>query len=71
MLERLKNEPAVVIGALFAIVLAAVQAAGGRDLLGPDIVSAITGALDPNTGWALPLIVGIITRFFVSPARKA
>ena len=69
-MDRIRNEPAVVIGVLAAGILAAVQAAGGQNLVGTDVVSFVSRALDPNGGWAIPVIVAIITRFFVSPAAK-
>lgn len=70
MIARLKREPAVVIGVLAAAVLAAVQSLGGHELLSGTVVDWVTKALDPNTGWAIPIVIGIITRFFVSPATK-
>lgn len=69
MIERLKREPAVVLGILFAAVLAAVQSLAGNGVLEPDLVATIGRALDPSSGWALPIVAGVITRFFVSPAR--
>ena len=70
MIARLKREPAVVIGVLAAIALAAVQSLGGHNLLSGSVVDWVTRALDPNTGWAIPVVLGVITRFFVSPATK-
>ena len=70
-MDRIRNEPAVIIGVLAAGVLAAVQAAGGQNLVGANVVDFVAKALDPNGGWAIPVIVAIITRFFVSPAAKA
>ena len=71
MIARLKNEPAVVIGVLAAAALAAVQYLGGHDLLSGSAVDWVTRALDPNAGWAIPIVLGIVTRFFVSPASKS
>lgn len=68
MLERLKREPAVVIGSIAAVILAAIQAAAGENLLPANIADIVAKALDPTGGWAIPIIVAIITRFFVSPA---
>lgn len=68
-MTRIKRDPAVVIGIIAAAILAAVQVAAGEGILGADIADTIGKALDPTTGWALPIIVGIITRFFVSPAK--
>lgn len=69
MIDRIKNEPAVVIGIVFAAVLAAIQSLAGNGVIGADLAATIGRALDPQSGWALPIIVGIITRFFVSPAK--
>lgn len=69
ILGRIKGEPAVVIGILAAAVLAAVASLSGNGVIDPDIAVTIQRALDPTGGWAIPIIVGIITRFFVSPAR--
>ena len=68
-MDRLKSEPAVVIGALAAVILAAVQTAAGHELISGDLAAILSKALDPSGGWAIPLIVGIVTRFFVSPAK--
>ena len=65
MLERLKNEPAVIIGVLAAVVLAVVQTLGGHGIISGDLVDTVTKALDPNGGWLIPIILGLITRFFV------
>jgi hypothetical protein len=70
MIARFKREPAVVIGVLAAAVLAAVQSLAGNGILSGSVVDWLTNALDPSHGWALPIVVGIITRFFVSPATK-
>ncbi len=70
IVARLKAEPAVVIGVIAAAILAGVQYAGGHDLVGSGVVDAVTKAFDPNTGWAIPIILGLVTRFFVSPATK-
>lgn len=70
MIARLKNEPALLIGALAAAILAAVQSLAGHGVLSGDVVAWISNALDPTQGgWLIPLLVGIVTRFFVSPAR--
>lgn len=71
MLERLKNEPAVIIGAIAAGILATVQALAGGGLIGTDVVDTITQALDPTSGWAIPLVLGVITRFFVYGPKTA
>lgn len=69
-MDRIKREPAVVIGILFAAVLAAVQSLAGNGVLEADVVATIQRALDPSSGWALPIVAGIVTRFFVSPASS-
>lgn len=66
LFDRLKSEPAVVIGILAAAVLAAVKSLAGDGILSGDIADMIGKALDPaQGGWALPIISGLITRFFV------
>jgi len=65
MLDRLKREPAVIIGVLAAAALAVVQQLGGASLLDGSVVDWVTRALNPTDGWALPIILGLITRFFV------
>jgi hypothetical protein len=70
-MATLKNEPAVVIGVIAAALLAALQSLAGNGVLRPDIVDTVGKALDPTTGgWAIPILVSVITRFFVSPAAK-
>lgn len=75
ILARIKAEPAVVIGLLATVLLAAAQYAGGHNLLSGDAVAWVVGAFhvpsasDPSVGWAVPLLTGIVTRFFVSPAK--
>jgi hypothetical protein len=70
-MSRLKSEPAVVIGIIAAAVLASLQSLAGNGVLGQDVVDTIASALDPTTGgWAIPIIVALVTRFFVSPAGK-
>ena len=71
ILNRLKAEPAVVIGALAAAVLAAIQVLAGHNLIGQSVLDFASKALDPNGGWFLPIIVAIVTRFFVSPAKAS
>lgn len=70
MIARIKNEPAVVIGILFAAALAAIQSLAGNGVISGDLTATIGRALDPQSGWALPILAGLITRFFVSPASK-
>ena len=70
LIARLRSEPAVVIGILFAAALAAVQSLAGNGIVETDIATTIGNALDPQSGWALPVVAGLITRFFVSPAAK-
>ena len=68
--DRIRKEPAVVIGIVAAAALAAVQSLAGNEVISPDFAETIGRAFDPEKGWALPIIVGIVTRFFVSPAEK-
>lgn len=70
ILDKLRHEPAVVIGVIAAAVLAAIQSLAGNGVIGADIADTISKALDPTTGWAIPIVLGIVTRFFVSPAEK-
>jgi hypothetical protein len=70
MIARLKREPAVVIGIAAAAILAAVQSLGGNGVIRPDVVDSIANALNPTSGWALPIVIGFVTRWFVSPAAK-
>ena len=68
MIDRLRREPAVVIGILAAAALAAIQSLAGDNLIGQNVLDFASAALRPDGGWALPVIVAVITRFFVSPA---
>lgn len=70
IIERIKREPALVIGVVFGTVLAALQYLAGREVISADLVATVQRALDPSSGWALPIVVGLITRFFVSPAKE-
>ena len=70
IIDKIKAEPAVAIGIAFACILAVVQTLSGYGVIGPDLAATIGRALDPTSGWALPILVGIVTRFFVSPADK-
>lgn len=75
-LDRLRKEPAVIIGILAATTLAVVQSLAGQGVITPDLATTITGFFDnastelPMDGWGLPVILGLVTRFFVySPAK--
>ena len=70
IIARIRKEPAVVIGVVAAAVLAAIQSLAGNQVISPDLAATIGNALDPQKGWALPIVIGIVTRFFVSPAAK-
>lgn len=77
MLARLKKEPAVIIAILGAAVLAAVQQASGAELISPDLATTIANLIDnpatpevPFDGTAMVILIGVVTRFFVSPASK-
>lgn len=69
----IRKEPAVVIGILAAVVLAVVNTLTGQGVLDPDIGVTIGKAIDPaQGGWAIPILVGVVTRFFVySPPTVA
>jgi len=68
IIARIRREPAVVIGIIAAAVLAVVQSLAGNEVISPDLAASVGKALDPQSGWALPIVVGLVTRFFVSPA---
>lgn len=66
----LSKEPAVIIGIVFTVGLAVVQSLSGQGLIGDDLAKTIEAAISPEGGWLLPLVIGIVTRFFVfSPAK--
>lgn len=69
-MNTIKREPAVIIGIVAAVLLAVVQSLAGQGVIGTDISDTIGKALDPTSGWAIPIVLGIVTRFFVSPAAK-
>lgn len=78
IIDRLKHEPAVIIAVIGAAILAAVQQASGAELLNPDFAQTITNLIDnpatpdvPFDGAAFLILVGIVTRFFVSPATSS
>ncbi len=71
MLERIKNEPAVAIGVIAAAAFAGLQAAAGRELISPDLAATLERALNPEGGWLWPIIIGIVTRFFVYGPKSA
>ena len=70
IIARIKREPAVVIGIVFAAALAVVQSLAGNEVISPDLAATVQRALDPSSGWALPIVAGLVTRFFVSPATS-
>ena len=69
-MSRLRKEPALLIGLVATVILAAVQYASGNLLISTDLAGTIQNAIDPTTGWAIPIILGFITRWFVSPATS-
>jgi len=71
MLDRLKNEPAVVIGVVAACILAVIQVLNGQAIISDNLAATIQQALDPTSGWAIPIILGFITRFFVYGPKTA
>jgi len=63
--------PAILVGAIAAGVLAVVQSLAGDGVIEQSVVDTVFAALDPTKGgWALPLLIGAATRFFVSPADR-
>lgn len=64
-MKILNREPAVIIGIIAACVLAVVNVLVGQGVVNEDLGQAIIRALDPTTGWFLPIILGVVTRFFV------
>lgn len=67
-LTRLRKEPAVVIGIIAAALLALLQSLAGSGVIGQDAVDTIASAIDPTKeggGWALPILIGFVTRYFV------
>lgn len=60
-----QKEPAVIIGIIAAAVLAAIQSLSGNGVISPDLAETVRKAIDPSGGWAIPIIVAIITRFAV------
>lgn len=63
--------PAFWVGFIFSAILAVLQVAQGNGLIGQDVVDTIALAIAPEKGgWLLPLVIGLVTRFFVSPAKE-
>jgi hypothetical protein len=71
MLERLKNEPAFLIGVIASCILAVVTVLNGSALISDSLAATLQAALDPTGGWAIPIILGLITRFFVYGPKTA
>jgi hypothetical protein len=66
-----QREPAVWVGIIAAVLLALATQLAGNGLISSDLMGTISKALDPTQGgWLLPIVLGLITRFFVSPAGK-
>lgn len=65
IIARLKNEPAVVVSVVGAVLLAGAQTLAGHQVIGADIPDTIARAFDPDGGWAYVVLLGIITRAFV------
>lgn len=68
MIDRLKREPVIVITALFAAAYAIIQTLTGSGILGQDVGDTIGKALNPDGGWLLPIVAGIVIRYFTTPA---
>ena len=61
----MRNQPPL-SPSVAAGVLAVVQTLAGSGIIAEDIAATVTRALDPTTGgWLIPVIVGLVTRFFV------
>jgi hypothetical protein len=70
-LENIPGGPAIWIGIIASAILAALQSLVGNGVIQPEFADTIASALDPTQGgWAIPLIIGVVTRFFVSPAAE-
>lgn len=68
MIDRLKREPVLIVGALFAAGYAILSSLAGSGVIGQDIADTIGKAINPEGGWLLPIIAALITRFFTTPA---
>lgn len=66
-METIKRNPVLVIGILAAAIIAGVQQAVGSGVLGADVADTVVKALSPDGGWLIPIILAIVTRFFVTP----
>ncbi len=62
-----KREPAVIIGIIAAFIGGGFVALGSAGYLDASTVATISAAL----AFGLPIVQGIVTRFFVSPATGA
>lgn len=68
---RLFNrEPAVILGIIAAVVLAVVQTLVGKEVLSPDLGKLFESAIGEG-GWLWPILLGIITRYFVFSPKSA
>jgi hypothetical protein len=67
MIDRLKREPVVIIGVVFAAAYAVIASLAGQGVIGQDIADTIGRAINPEGGWLLPIVAALITRFFVTP----
>lgn len=65
MQNLFSREPAVIIGIIAAAILAVVSSLQGNGVISADLGEVISNALNPAGGWAIPIIVGIVTRFAV------
>jgi hypothetical protein len=65
------REPAFIIGVLGTVIVAVAHSLAGQNLIGADIADTLGRMLDPTQGgWLLPILIGLVTRIFVSPAEK-
>lgn len=67
----IKGGPAFWVGFIASCILAVLQVAQGNGLIGQDLIDTIALTIAPEKGgWLLPAIIGLVTRFFVSPAKE-
>ncbi len=64
IIDRIKAEPAVVIGIVGSIILFAIDEFAGKGIITADTGTNLTNLVRD----LLPLITGLVTRQFVSPA---
>ncbi len=72
-LERVKNEPAVVIGIIGMAAVSALQSLAGNEVISADIVTTVGNLIGTvqAPGPATLLLAGVVTRFFVYGPKSA